>query len=299
MTADFYGWPTRGLDSAHLHLEYLATAGPRIVRLSLAGSTDNLLAEVADIQLPTPYGDFNLFGGHRLWHSPEAFPRSYLPDNDPPAITDLPDGVKLTQAVEALTGIRKSIELRLAADRPAVTVTHRLENTGAWSVELACWALTQMRLGGLAVFPQTAHKLDEPGMLPNRNLVLWPYTRLADPRLSLNDDFHFIAADALTPPVKIGYLNRHGWVGYLVKGVFFVKRIEPQPALPHVDFGCNTESYCNDRFIEVETVGPLTRLEPGQAATHVELWELYPASGVPQTPDGVRDLVKALNLPVG
>ena len=90
--------------------------------------------------------------------------------------------------------------------------------------------------------------------------MLWPYTRLADPRLSLNDDFHFISADALTPPVKIGYLNRHGWIGYLVGGVFFVKRIEPQPALPHVDFGCNSESYCNDRFIEIETVGPLTRL---------------------------------------
>ena len=107
-----------------------------------------------------------------------------------------------------------------------------------------------MRLGGLAVFPQTQGKLDDAGLLPNRNLVLWPYTQLSDPRLSLNDDYHFITADALTPPVKIGYLNRHGWLGYLVGGVFFVKHIEAQPSLPHPDFGCNTESYCNDRFIE-------------------------------------------------
>ena len=101
-------------------------------------------------------GAFALFGGHRLWHAPEAFPR-YLPDNDPPEITELADGVRLTQAVEAMTGIRKGIELRLAADRPTVAVTHRLENAGAWPVELACWALTQMRLGGLAAFPQTGH----------------------------------------------------------------------------------------------------------------------------------------------
>ncbi len=266
------------------------------MRLSLAGSDDNLLAEVADIKIPTPYGNFNIFGGHRLWHSPEVFPRSYLPDNDAPEITDLPGGVRLTQAVEPASGIRKSIELRLEAGRPALTVTHRLENQGAWPVELACWALTQMRLGGLAVFPQTQGNLHDAGLLPNRNLVLWPYTQLSDPRLSLNDDYHFIKADALTPPVKIGYLNRQGWVGYLVGGVFFVKHIEAQPSLPHPDFGCNTESYCNDRFIEIETIGPLTHLAPGQAATHVERWELHAAPAVPQTQAGGRELIKTLGL---
>jgi hypothetical protein len=296
MSEDFFGYPTRTLANEYVRLDYLTTAGPRIVRLSLAGSDDNLLAEVADITIQTPYGEFCLFGGHRLWHAPEVFPRSYLPDNDAPEITDLPNGVRLTQIMEPASGIRKSIELRLEPDRPAVTVTHRLENQGAWPVELAPWALTQMRLGGLAVFPQTQGKLDETGLLPNRNLVLWPYSQLADPRLSLNDDFVFIKADALTPPVKVGYFNRHGWVGYLVGGVFCVKHFEAQPALPHPDFGCNVESYCNDRFIEVETVGPLHRLELGQTATHVERWELHPAPAVPQTGAGVRELIKTLSL---
>jgi hypothetical protein len=296
MSQDFFGYPTRTLANERVRLEYLTTAGPRIVRLSLAGSDANLLAEVADIKIPTPYGDFNIFGGHRLWHSPEAFPRSYLPDNDAPEIEDLPDGVRLTQAVEPASGIRKSIELRLDAGQPAITVTHRLENQGPWPVELACWALTQMRLGGVAIFPQAQGKLDDAGMLPNRNLVLWPYTQLADPRLSLNDDYHFIKADALTPPVKIGYMNRHGWLGYLVAGVFFVKHVEAQPAVPHPDFGCNTESYCNDRFIEIETVGPLTHLAPGQAATHVERWELHAAPDAPATREGVAALAKALGL---
>ena len=189
MSQDFFGYPTRTLANEHIRLDYLTTAGPRIVRLSLAGSDDNLLAEVVDIKIPTPHGELNLFGGHRLWHSPEAFPRSYLPDNDAPEITDLPDGVLPDPAGRGGTGIRKSIELRLEAGRAALTVTHRLENQGVWPVELACWALTQMRLGGVAVFPQTQGKLDDAGLLANRNLVLWPYTQLADPRLSLNDDF--------------------------------------------------------------------------------------------------------------
>jgi hypothetical protein len=53
---------------------------------------------------------------------------------------------------------------------------------------------------------------------------------------------------------------------------------------PHPDYGCNAESYRNDGFIEVETVGPLTHLTPGQAATHVERWELHAAPTVPRRP---------------
>lgn len=298
MSASFHGLPTRSLSNQHVHLEYLTTAGPRIVHLSLAGTHDNLMVECPDIKIPTALGDFNIFGGHRLWHSPEAMPRSYVPDNDPIEIAEIANGVRLIQQVEAFTGIRKSLEITLATDRPAVTVKHTLENCGAWPVELACWALTQLRQGGLAALPQTAHKLDEPGLLPNRNLVLWPYTRLADPRLSLNDDFVFIAAQPLQPPVKVGYLNRHGWLGYLTGGVFFVKKFDVHEGQPHVDFGCNAESYCNDRFIEVESVGPLVQIEPGQATSHIEEWTLHRAAATPQTPDGVRTLVAALGLPV-
>lgn len=296
MSHDASRFSTRILANEYVRLDYLTTAGPRIVRLSLAGSDDNLMAEVPDITIPTPHGDFKLIGGHRLWHSPEAFPRSYLPDNDPPEVTELAGGVRLTQPVEQLTGIRKSIEVHLEPARAAVTVIHRLENQGAWPVELACWALTQMRLGGVVVFPQTTYKLDDAGLLPNRSLVLWPYTRLADPRLSLNDDFVLISANPLTPAVKVGYFNRHGWVGYLVGGVFCVKRFDVRADLPHPDFGCNSESYCNDRFVEVETVGPLTHLEPGQMATYLERWELYAARDVPQTLEGVRELIKSLRL---
>lgn len=296
MSEEFYGYPTRTLANEYVRLDYLTTAGPRIVRLSLAGSDDNLFAEVPDIKMSTAYGEYCLLGGHRLWHSPEAFPRTYVPDGDAPEITDLPDGVRLTQAIESPTGIRKSIEMRLEPGRPAVTVTHCLENQGIWPVELAPWALSQMRLGGIAVLPQTQGKIDDAGMLPNRSLVLWPYTQVADPRLHLNDDLVFISADARANAIKIGYFNRRGWVGYLAAGVFLVKHFDAQPALPHPDFGCNVESYCQDRFIEIETVGPLHRLEIGQIATHVERWELHPAPAVPPTAEGVRELIQAVGL---
>jgi hypothetical protein len=38
--------------------------------------------------------------------------------------------------------------------------------------------------------------------------------------------------------------------------------------------GCNTESYADKDTVELETLGPLVRLEPGAHAEHIESWRL-------------------------
>ncbi len=281
----------------HLRLEYLEKAGPRLVGLYINQSSKNLLAELPYLEpLVTPFGQFHFYGGHRLWHAPEAFPRTYIPDNDGLTIRESSQGAILTGHVEQLTGIQKSIEVVLLPDRPAVMLTHRLTNTGLWQVELAAWAITQMPLGGLAIFPQQVGPLDATGLLPNRQLVFWPYSRWQDKRLQLNDDFILMRANAELPPLKIGYLNRIGWVGYLRNGILLVKRIDPKPELHYVDFGCNIESYCNNAFIEIESLGPLTLLEPGQSSVHTETWEIYSGIDVPYNAQGARELAKQLRL---
>ena len=297
--SDFHGLPTGELANRHLTLEYLRGAGPRIVRLALAGTNENLLVELPDVTIPTSRGEYYLRGGHRLWHSPEATPRSYLADDTGVGVEASGDVVRLVGPTEELTGIRKTVTIQLDADRPSVTVDHRLTNEGLWPVELAAWGITQLPLGGVAVLPQQVAALDGVGLGPNRQLVLWPYTRWADPRLQLADDYILLRADPLQPPCKVGYLNRQGWVAYLRGGVLFVKRFEPRADQPHTDFGCNAEFYCNDEFIEMESLGPLTRLEPGQSVDHRETWELLAVGKVNGTLEGVRDLVaREKNLPI-
>lgn len=298
----FYGLPTGELANRHLALEYLREAGPRIVRVALAGSTENLLAELPEVSIPTPSGGYAMRGGHRLWHAPEALPRSYVQDNEGLTIDPLADGVRLIQPVEALTGIRKRLTIRLADDRPAVTVDHHLTNEGVWPVELAPWGITQLPLGGVGILPQPTGPLDPAGLLPNRQLVLWPYTRWEDPRLSLADPCLLMEAKPLLPPCKVGYLNRHGWVAYLRAGVLFVKRFDPRAAEPHPDYGCNAEFYCNDTFIEMESLGVLTRLEPGQSVDHREVWEFARYPDVPATFAGAQSIFSRIERetrPVG
>src|SRR5689334_1733535 len=278
----------RILKNDFLQIEYRTNA-LRISGLVPFGKTD-MLVDLGDAFVPTAYGDYYFRGGHRLWHSPEAMPRTYIPDT-PVTITDLSDGVVLETQTEQGTGIRKRIEIRLAADKPFVTLTHTLINDGLWPVELAPWAISQFRLGGTAILPLPVGNADPAGLLHNRQFSLWPYARINDPRLKLDDKFVLFKADALLPPFKIGYFNSHGWIAYWLDGILFRKTCIVNAELSHPDNNCNSEMYCNDKFVELESLGPLTRLSPGASVQHMETWDIF---FKPETfPEEVREALAA------
>jgi hypothetical protein len=268
---------THLLQNDFLQIEFL-TDPLRIIALTPAGKT-NLLADLSDLPaVPTPYGNFHFRGGHRLWHSPEAMPRTYIPD-PPVTVTEIADGILLDSQAEPGTGIRKQIEVHLAADAPSVTLTHTLVNAGMWRIELAPWAITQFRLGGTVILPMPVDIADPAGLLHNRQFSLWPYARINDPRLGLGDAFILFKAEALLPPFKIGYFNSSEWLAYWLDGVLFRKTFQAQREASYPDNNCNAEMYCNDQFVELESLGPLTGLEPGESITHVEKWELFEQIG--------------------
>jgi hypothetical protein len=271
---DFHGYSTRHLSSQWVQLDCLETAGPRIVRLSYKGGA-NLLAEVPTASLSTPHGDYRLLGGHRLWHAPEAMPRSYVPDNEGLTTTEVPGGLILEGMTEKPTGIRKRIEVRLDPYEARVTMIHTLVNEGSWQVELAPWAITMFRLGGTALLPIRAANAPIEGLLPDRHLSFWPYTRLDDPRLRLNDGFVVVRPTADMPPLKIGAFNTEGWIAYWLDGILFRKKFDVLPGKHHPDFDCNAEIYCDDRGIELESLGPISKLPSGGQVQHTETWELY------------------------
>jgi hypothetical protein len=291
--SNFHGSPTRILENEFIQLEYLVLA-PRIVRLSLKGFP-NLFADIGNEKLTTAYGDFYLRGGHRLWHSPESMPRTYIPDVAGVTVNEIPGGVRIDQPEEPWTHIAKSIEIRLNPGRPQVILQHELRNDGAWAVELSPWALTMFRLGGVAILPQPVGNADPAGLLANRQLAIWPYARMGDPRLVLRDDFILIKAEstatAESSPIKLGYFNPQGWLAYWIDGVLFTKRFDPIPDVQFPDGGCNTESYCNHKFLELETLGPLVKLSPEATVTHTETWELYSSLDQPFITESIRSIL--------
>ena len=287
--ADFHGELTRILENRFVYLEYLANS-VRIVRFSLQGKS-NLFADLGHSAIQTPFGSFYFRGGHRLWYAPESMPRTYMPDNEGAVVSDIPNGIRIEMPPESWTHITKVIEIQLNPDQPQVILHHELRNEGAWKVELSPWALTMFRLGGVGIFPQPVGNVDDVGLLSNRRLSLWPYTQIDDPRLTLRDDFFLVNAIPSLPPIKFGYYNPQGWLGYWLDGVLFVKRFDTLVGVQYPDQGCNAEVYCNDQFIELESLGPLEQINPGQTVHHSELWELHESLDVPLIPALIKRLV--------
>jgi hypothetical protein len=282
------GWPDcLRLATDRIELVVTTAVGPRILRFGAVGGA-NMLHEVGSQQGFQGGTDWRALGGHRLWHAPEAKPRTYAPDNEPVAFEILADGVRLNQRVEVATGIRKAMEIRIDPERNAMKVLHRLTNEGPWPVELAPWAITIMAPGGVAILPQEpyAPHPDFPeglegtsapaSYLPARVLALWSYTRLSDPRWVFLDRFLLVKQDsAAVSPLKFGVSNRQQWCGYAKDGELFLKRFPWCEGMRYPDEGCNNEIFTNADMLEVESLGPLTLLQPGQAVEHQETWSHF------------------------
>lgn len=269
---DYHGQPIRRLANDRLWLDVLASAGPRIVRLGLAGSSLNLLAETPGEGWDTPYGRYDLFGGHRLWFAPEDPDRVAVPDGHGLDLSDEVDGIRLTGAAEPQTGLVRSVGIRLLRDRPGVELRHELRNVSAATLELAPWAITQLPLGGTVLLPQPAATQGH-HVRPNRFLVLWPYSSWEDERFRPIDGL--LTIDAVGgPSLKVGTFDEAGWVAYLRGGTLLIRRFEPLVGRPHPDLGCNVEVFVGGAFVELELLGALARLEPGATTRLVEVWEL-------------------------
>ena len=249
--------------------------GPRVARYGFAGQ-DNVLGE-APGGSATELGEWKPRGGHRLWHAPEGMPRSYSPDNAP-VERDVSGGtIRLRQAVEPKVGIQKEIAVTLDPAGTHVTVRHVLTNRTLWPVELAAWAMSIMNGGGTVILPQEPY-VDQPhNLLPVRPLVMWSYTDLTDPRFAIGSKYVRVRVlPDLTEPQKIGIGNRQGWAAYHRGRTLFVKRFPYDDAARYADYGSNCETYVRGPFVELESLGPLQRLEPGASTAYVENWYLFP-----------------------
>lgn len=285
---DFASIPTCVLDNGFIRIEAFTTAGPRIMHLSAFGSPNLLAVLSPEAKETTPYGDYHFMGGHRLWHAPEAMPRTYIPDNDGVVAEQMPNGLRLLKSAEPGSGIAKTIEVHLAEDRAVANVTHILRNDGIWPVELAPWALTMFRVNGTVILPQSTERK---GLLPNRLLAIWPYSHIDDPRLILRNDYILInVKESNLPALKIGYNNPHGWIAYWLDGVLFRKTYDIHPNATYPDGGCNTECYAHT-LVELESLGPLQTIAPGGSVTLTETWEIFPSLDQPFLSPEIQALI--------
>lgn len=246
----------------------LKESGPRIIGLDVEGLGE--LMGSTEVVLDGPLGAVPLIGGHRLWAAPESRENTYLPDTRV-RTSGIEGGVR-AESDDSRLMLAKSIEVTADGDR--LVIDHTLVNRSSVSREVAAWGITMVRPGGRILIPAPGVGLDEHGLQARFAVVTWPYTRVQDERLTFDDGGVAVTADAGVP-FKVGVASLEGLVIYEVGGISFHKRIEPfDPGERHVDLGAVVQVFVGGGFCEIETVGPLRLLAPGDLITHREVWEI-------------------------
>ncbi|MBN1535153.1 MAG: hypothetical protein JW908_00370 [Anaerolineales bacterium] len=288
----FLGFDCVSIGNKTLHLLVTKSVGPRIISLSFMES-ENLFAELTDVISRRPDGrEFHFYGGHRFWYAPESMPRTYYVDDKPVEIHAIENEIIVTQPVEEQTGMQKTLKIHLEGDDPQVTIHHELTNFSQVSVEYTPWAITQMKPDGIAILPLSQ---EQSGFLPNRTFTLWPYSDITNKQVIWGNRYILINAQ-LKSPFKIGFRNPRGWLAYWFNGILFVKKAEYHAQSPYYDFGSSSECYCNDRFLELETLAPIKMIDPGQTVSHTETWHIYANIDVPANEIETESIVSKLGL---
>lgn len=284
-----YGWPNcYRMSNGVVDLLVTADVGPRVTHFGFTGGENEFKVFERDAG-QTGGREWRPYGGHRLWYAPEDPSGNYLPDNDPVEITEIAHGLRATQPREPGTGIRKQLEIQLAPAAAAARVVHRLINESNCSIELSAWALTVVAPGGLAILPLPPRGSHPANLLPTESVSLWPYTDLSDPRWRFGREC-LVLRQAQGAPQKIGLRGTLGWAAYARAGRLFVKRFTPTPDQPRADLGCAIEVFTNAEMLELETLGPLVALRPGQSTVHIEHWSLLQRVAPPATDEDVDSI---------
>lgn len=264
--------------------------GPRILSVFSNKKPEFNLFGLSDLGLQMVEGFWKLYGGHRLWSSPEAIPRSYSLDNKPVKIEEDKDSITIYGNPEFENSIQKTITLKPFSEN-GVHVIHMIKNIGRWPIRIACWALSVMRQDGFAIIPIKPSKTDDEGLLPDRRMTLWPYTDLSDKRLTFTNKYVFIKQNPKSENnVKIGVMANPTWTAYWVDGTAFVKQFSKQDG-EYPDFGCSVEVYTSPNFLELETVSPLKIVNPSESIQHIETWKILEVGELAQKPaDFINEL---------
>jgi hypothetical protein len=227
------------------------------------------MSNIPRINLPGTPDTWKLRGGHRLWLTPEC-DDSYYPDDAPVSYTLKDNGVLIVQDVEPPLGIQKTLEITFREDG-TVHLLHNFYNRNDHPITGASWGVNSLDASGEISFGYCGNRGD---FYPGRVLALWGDTYLGDPRLTFEKDRICAKYLPVDDYFKIGVYCPTGEAILESKG----QRLTMGFAVPDIrdlpDQGCNFELYMHRCFLEMETLGTITNIAPGESASHWETWKL-------------------------
>lgn len=261
-----------------IHLLVTLECGPRIIFLG-NDLKHNLLFEDINDEFCMKTNEFkkifgknetwHVYGGHRLWASPESI-YTYEPDNAHVKIKKIKNNFfAFIAPIQKISKLQFILKIMISGG--CLNITHTIINHNKKAKTLSLWAITAFAKGTAKILANT----NDTGFLPNRKFVLWPYTKINDPRLTLNDDAIYLKTiPTMKEPIKIGIDATYNKAMYLANDTCLTIESKYMPNAQYPDGGCNIECYTNNLFLEIETLSPLVSLKYKEQASHIEKWTL-------------------------
>lgn len=290
-TESFAGWPnTYHLTNGLIEARVATDIGPRIVDVRVVGKESLLYLRESE-RGGHGEAEWVFRGGWRLWIAPEKKETTYALDNSPCQAEILNSStLRVTGPAQPSAGIQKQIDISLEPGTPRLRLVSRIKNVTDHPLTYAAWSLPVMRPGGRAFVPLDVGSLT--AFDATRKLIFWSYTEIGDPRYHFGDRLIAIDHTKVKPAPsgqsgrrddesKIGVDSAQGWVAYLLDRTLFLKRFPHEAAATYPDGGSTIEVYSSHEFLELEHLGPLTTINPGESITFPEDWWLFTGVTVP------------------
>jgi hypothetical protein len=308
---DYKGW--KGcweLSNSVVKLIVVPQIGGRIMEYSIG--SENVLwqnkAELGIVKSSDLGKKWHNYGGYKAWNAPQQ--RWRAPDYDnyydyAPAKVEMVRtgqgceereekmvGIRITTSPISHLGFRFERDIYLSERTSRVRIIERMRNISDSEIEWSIWDVTQVNAPCWIAFPLHITNDDPQGW---RRLLGPEYP---DPHqvTALGNVGILKYAGAID---KIGSSSPEGWMVYIKDRVAYIKQWSVRTVdAVYPDGGCNLEIFTADKamggYVEMEVLGPIVKLKPGETAQLVEDWFLSRLNGSAAAPDDVMERLKLL-----
>lgn len=228
---------------------------------------------ISQLRWPESFGSTFWTSPQREWNWP---PVSEF-DKQPYTVEQNDDAIVMTSQPSSRLGLQVSKKFMTDKQRKAIVITYSIKNVTDTIRSVAPWEITRVPNSGLIFFDASKESISPANLLP----------------FQFAHNAAWYQADAINENRKIN-ADGKGWLAYANNGLLLVKQFTDLDASQPAPGEAEVQVYVNrgTTYIELESQGAYTTLNPGQQLSWTVCWYLLPCNAENQPSQSLLDLVR-------
>ena len=228
---------------------------------------------ISQLRWPESFGSTFWTSPQREWNWP---PVSEF-DKQPYTVEQNDDSIVMTSQPSSRLGLQVSKKFTTDKQRKAIVITYSIKNVTDTIRSVAPWEITRVPNSGLIFFDASKESISPDNLLP----------------FQFAHNAAWYQADAINENRKIN-ADGKGWLAYTNNGLLLVKQFTDLDASQPAPGEAEVQVYVNrgTTYIELESQGAYTALNPGQQLSWTVSWYLLPCNAENQPSQSLLDLVR-------